>query len=129
MTQLRQVQRRLDDLEIDVVVVTFDAASMARDYVEQTQLPWPLLIDSERELYRAYGMLQAGWANIYSPASIWRYMQLIFGHGRRIETPGSDQLQLGGDVLVGPDGMLKFQFVSTSPHDRPSVATILAHRN
>lgn len=101
---------------------------MARAYVEQTKLPWPLLIDPERSLYRAYGMLRTNWWSIYGPASIWHYLQLIFWRGRRIEKPGSDFRQVGGDVLIDPHGEIKLHYVSKSPHDRPTVESILATR-
>ena len=43
---------------------------MARAYVEQTELPWPLLIDPERSAYDSYGFGRgSAWA-IYGPASI-----------------------------------------------------------
>ena len=98
---------------------------MARSYAEQTKLPWPLLVDSDRQLYQAYGMERADWWSIYGPSSIWHYMKLIFGRGRRIEKPGSDYRQLGGDVLIDPAGLVKFHYVSESPHDRPEVQEIL----
>lgn len=122
---MRGQQDRLTELGIEVVVVTFDADFMARAYVEQTKLPWPLLIDGDRKLYRAYDMARADWWSIYGPASIWHYMKLVFGRGRKIEKPGSDTRQLGGDVLIDPEGFVRFHYVSESPHDRPSVDEIL----
>lgn len=113
---------------IEVAIVTFDSGFMARAYVEQTQLAWPLLIDTDRKLYRAYGMEQVGWWAIYGLPSIWHYLQLIFLRGRRIEKPGSDFRQVGGDVLVDPQGIVRFHYVSKSPHDRPTVEAILAAR-
>jgi len=125
LTQLREQEGRLCELGIDVAVVTFDADFIARSYVEQTKLTWPLLIDSDRKLYRAYGMERADWWSIYGPVSIWHYMKLVFGRGRRIEKPGRDFRQLGGDVLIDPAGEVRFHHVNESPHDRPSVEEIL----
>ena len=121
---MREHQARLSELGVEVAVVTFDA-EMARSYAEQTKLPWPLLVDSDRQLYQAYGMERADWWSIYGPSSIWHYMKLIFGRGRKIEKPGSDYRQLGGDVLIDPAGLVKFHYVSESPHDRPEVQEIL----
>lgn len=122
---MREQEDRIRELSIEIAVVTFDANFMARAYVDQTKLPWPLLIDSERKLYRAYGMERADWWAIYGPASIWNYMKLVFGRGRRIQKPGRDYRQLGGDVLIDPDGIVRFHYVSESPHDRPEPETIL----
>ena len=125
MTQLRQSKDTLEALGVRVAVVTFDSSSMARAYVEDTHLEWPLLIDADRRLYRAYGMDRIDWWSVYGPASIWHYLKLVFGRGRRIPKPGSDFQQVGGDVLIDPEGHVRFHFVSTSPHDRPSVELLL----
>jgi hypothetical protein len=123
---LREYKQELQDRKIAVAVVTFDADFMARAYVEQAQLPWPLLIDSDHSVYEAYGLLRASWWAIYGPASIWEYLKLIILKRRRVEKPGSDYRQLGGDVLIDPDGTVRFHYLSESPHDRPIIADMLA---
>ncbi len=122
---MRQHEAELRERTIAVAVVTFDADVLARGYVEQTQLPWPLLIDSQRSVYRSYGLGRASAWAVYGPSSIWQYLKLIFGKGRRVPKPGSDYRQLGGDVLIDPLGMIRFYHASTTPHDRPTVNEIL----
>lgn len=126
MTQLRQHADRIHELDMQVAVVTFDDDFMARGYVEQTDLQWPMLLDREVAMYRAYSMDRADLWSIYGPASIWNYLKLI-SRGRKIEKPGTDLRQLGGDVLIDPAGIVRYHFVSTSPHDRPSPEDILQH--
>lgn len=121
---MREHERHLRDLEVSVAVVTFDADYMARTYVQQTGIEWPLLIDQDRALYRAYQMDRATLWSIYGPASVWNYLKLLF-QGQRLRRPGRDLRQLGGDVLVDPQGIVRYHFVSTSPHDRPSPRTML----
>jgi len=111
---------------MQVAVVTFDDDFMARGYVEQTDLQWPMLLDREVAMYRAYSMDRADLWSIYGPASIWNYLKLI-SRGRKIEKPGTDLRQLGGDVLIDPTGIVRYHFVSTSPHDRPSPEDIFQH--
>lgn len=98
---------------------------MAKNYVASTGLPWPLLLDHDRELYRGYGLESGSWWQIYNPISILRYIFLIL-RKRNIGKPGSDYRQLGGDVLVDPDGIVRMHIASETPHDRPSVPDILA---
>ena len=98
---------------------------MAMAYVQDTQLPWPLLVDRERTLYHAYGMERGRWWDIYGPASSWAYLKL-FARGRRPRLPGSDVHQLGGDVLIDPAGIVRLHHVGSGPADRPPVATLLA---
>ncbi len=125
MTQLRQKEKEFAARHVAVAIVTFDADFMAKAYAKQTNLPWPLLIDSNHSTYNSYGMGHgSAWA-IYGPASIWNYLKLIF-KGRRIHKPGSDYRQLGGDVLIDPEGIVRLHHTSESPHDRPDVDEILA---
>jgi len=105
--------------------VAHDDVAMAIGYADETALPWPLLVDERRELYRAYQMGQGKRWAIYGPASIWHYIKLLL-RGRRLRPPGPDWLQLGGDVLVDPGGVVRLYFVSKSPHDRPTCESLLS---
>lgn len=54
------------------MVVTFEAGFLARRYQEESGLVWPLLVDEKRDVYRAYGMLDAGFWDVwgYAPGSL-----------------------------------------------------------
>ena len=106
------------------MIVTFEANYWARQYVEETGLAWPLLIDENRELYRAYNMLRAGFWDIWGPRSWLAYLQeLLRG---RLPKPAHDDInQRGGDVLVSPDGIIRLHHVGAGPADRPGIDTIL----
>ncbi len=93
-------------------------------YVRETQLEWPLLVDTERVLYQAYGMHRGNWWNIYGPASVWAYLKLLL-RGRRLRLPGSDVHQLGGDVLIDPRGIVRVHHIGSGPADRPAVTGLL----
>lgn len=86
---------------------------------------WPLLEDKERSLYAAYGMERLKWWQHYSPVSIAKYVWLTL-QGHFPGKPGSDWQQLGGDVLIDPDGIVRFIYRSLTPHDRPKVGRILS---
>ena len=120
MSQLRREQTRLDERKIEVKIVAFDDDVMAKAYAQQTNLPWPILLDRERELYAAYGMEKGSWWDVYNPVSVIRYIWLIL-RGRNVGKPGSDWFQMGGDVLIDPNGIVRLHHPSSNPHDRPSV--------
>ncbi len=124
MSQLRRVEQELESHDVRVKLVTFDANFLARAYVQQTHLSWPLLVDAERSLYQAYGMLRATWWQLYRPSSIVKYLGLA-ARGVLPGKPGEDWNQLGGDVLIDPAGIVRLHFVSTGPHDRPPISRIL----
>ena len=125
---MREVESELRERDVAVVVVTFDRGPLVDNYVRQTDLSWPILVDRERVLYGAYGMDKGSAWQLYGPPAIWAYFKL-FAKGRTLKRMGEDVTQLGGDVLVAPDGTLRMVYVGRGPADRPSVASILAARD
>ncbi len=121
---MRQHEAEIEALEIKVVVVTFEIGPMAEAYVRETDLRWPLLVDETRELYTAYGMERGRSWQILGPASMWAYAKLL-AKGRRLRRPNDDVFQLGGDVLIDPQGVVRLHHVGSGPADRPSVSSLL----
>jgi hypothetical protein len=122
---LREIENEINELGVQVLVVTFEAESVAQAYVHDTELQWPLLIDESRELYKAYDMQHGKWWDIYGPSAWWIYAKLLV-KGRRMVASHSDFEQLGGDVLIDPEGIVRMHHVGKGPSDRPDVSSIIA---
>ncbi len=121
---MRHKENEIDALGIRVAVVTFQAGVLDRAYVEETGLRWPLLVDESRELYKAYGMEHGRWWDLVGPATIGVYVKLML-RGRRLHRATGDVKQLGGDVLIDPEGIVRLHHVGSGPADRPSVESLL----
>lgn len=106
------------------MVVTFENDFLARGYVEDTSLTWPLLVDDTRETYRAYGMLSASFWDIWGPKTWWVYLKEIL-KGAKLRKSEGDISQRGGDVLIDPAGIVALHHVGVGPADRPAVESIL----
>jgi len=63
--QLREQEDKFNSANVSIAVVTFENDFFARQYVEETRLTWPLLIDTSREVYRGYGMLAASFGDVW----------------------------------------------------------------
>ena len=109
---------------MQVIVVTFEVGPLGQAYVRETGLRWPLLVDESRALYSAYGMNHGPWWQIYGPASWWAYAKLLV-KGQRLHRSEGDVYQLGGDVLIDPEGVIRLHHVGSGPADRPSVSSLL----
>lgn len=107
-----------------MVVVTFEAGFLARRYMEENSLEWPLLVDANRDIYRAYGILDAGFWDVWGPSTWWAYLKEIL-RGHLPEKSSGDVRQRGGDVLIDPEGIVRLHHVGSGPADRPKVDTIL----
>lgn len=124
---MRERKNELSAKNIKVVVVSFEAGYLARQYIEETGIEWPLLVDQNREIYRAYGMLGAGFWDVWGPSTWVAYLKEIL-RGRLPGKSSGDIRQRGGDVLIDPKGMVRLHQVGYGPADRPEVDTILAQR-
>lgn len=122
---MREKETEFAGRDVRIAVVTFEAGFLARQYVEDSGLPWPLLVDEKRELYRGYGMFSASFWDIWGLRSWWAYLLAIL-RGRRLRRSEGDVSQRGGDVLIDPAGLVRLHHVGEGPADRPEVARILA---
>ena len=122
--QLRHHKTKINTLGIEVLLVTFESPEMAAFYVRDAESPWPMMLDSQRQLYHQYGMERGGFWQVMGPHSWWGYIKLL-ARGRRLKSPTGDVRQLGGDVLIDPEGVIRFHHVTSTPIDRPEVPAIL----
>lgn len=124
---MQQHQRELDALDVRIAVVRFEAAPLVRAYLADTSIVWPVLIDADRGLYRAYGMHRGRLSDIWGLRTWIAYAKEL-ARGRLPRSSGGDTRQLGGDVLIDPDGTVRLHHVGDGPADRPPVAAILDAR-
>ena len=117
----------LRNFGIRVLVVTFEDQAGAAEYVTDTGVRWPILVDGRRELYRAYGLQRAKWFHLVGPRTLFAYAKEAF-RGTFPRRPVADTTQQGGDVLIDPDGVVRFHHVGAGSGYRPTVAQILEAR-
>lgn len=124
MSQLRQHEEELKTLGVDVAVVSFQPTAIVENYVRDTKLSFPMLIDDSLKLYAAYGMEHGkGW-DLWGPPAVWVYLKLM-AQGKMPRKPAGDVTQLGGDILIDPEGIVRLHYVGSGPADRPSVESML----
>ena len=121
---MREQEYEFNRANVSIAVVTFENDFFARQYVEETRLTWPLLIDAGRDVYRGYGMLAASFWDVWGPKSWWVYLRALT-KGEALHKSAGDIYQRGGDVLIDPAGIVRLHHVGSGPADRPAVESIL----
>lgn len=124
MAQLRLHEAELRSLNTETYVISFGAGSLARVWLEETGVPFTLLLDPERAAYQAYG-LERSLLRSWGPKTFLRYVKLLVS-GRRWRGVQGDSGQLGGDLIVDAQGIIRLAHPSHDPTDRPAVAQLLA---
>jgi|TARA_Y100000588_G_scaffold303996_1_gene326666 hypothetical protein len=121
---LQQQLDLLNKLEVRVLAVTFESIEAARIYAEEMDIPWPVVVDKERSLYREYGCQRSSWRHLLGWSTMKTYFREALA-GRWPRWPVSDTVQQGGDILIDPFGLVRFVHVGKGPGDRPDVADII----
>ena len=123
MAQVVYHHEQIQAAQTNVVTVSFDTPYWSQVWLQETQSPFPFLIDIERAAYRAYG-LESSTLRSWSPANLWYYAKAI-AQKRQTYGKRGDPHQLGGDFVIDPQGIIRLAHPSREPTDRPTVATIL----
>ena len=112
----------------EVVLITFTTKDELDMYQQRRHLPFPILVDADRSVYRSYGLGRASFLDVWGWNAIRRYWQILrpSGPGTRADMHAAteDTRQLGGDMVIAPDGRLAWGHWSANSADRPSVDDI-----
>jgi len=107
------------------VLVAYDEPSLlAAKMLHDVALPFPLLLDHTKVAYEAWGMGRTGLRGaMLSPSLNWRYLKLLL-RGERFLGFAPDMLQLGGDFIVDPEGLLTFAHRMRNNGDRATTEAL-----
>ncbi|MCB0164939.1 MAG: redoxin domain-containing protein [Anaerolineae bacterium] len=112
-------------LNAEVVVVSFGAEMWIKGWQEQTQAPFPLLLDQTRQAYQAYG-LDRSVLRSWGLKNLGYYAKALFQGKQLLDSHGEDTNQLGGDFIIDSEGIIRYAHPSRDPTDRPDVEELLA---
>ena len=107
-----------------VLVVSFVDPERLTQYLKAKPWPFRFFADPSRVAYREFGLGIARWSQILRPRVIVKYLSLIL-RGRMPHMAQEDVHQLGGDFVLDRTGRVIFEYRSSDPADRPSVADLL----
>jgi peroxiredoxin len=124
---IRVIQARdhLQSFGAEVVFVAYqDPELLMAKMLRELALPYLLLLDPTRAVYRAWGLEQARLRNWLVPGLYWESLKTAL---RREPSLGSSPgpVQLGGDFVVDRRGHLAFVKRLRSFHDRARIPDLL----
>ena len=123
MAELRPHVQRLRQLGVDPYVIGSGSSSQAQRFQHKLEA-FELLIfsDKSRAIYRAVGWKRSAVATMLNPKTWARGLKLVgkFWQGR---TEG-DPWQLGGALVIGPDGRTVYRFALAESGDHPTIAAL-----
>lgn len=123
MVQLCHHDKELKSMNTAVLVISFGTPKEAKAWSEETCPSFQLLLDPEREVYRAY-KVEHSWPRSWNIKTLAYYIRALAG-GRDWRGIKGDSAQLGGDYIINPDRTFALVHPSREATDRPEVSEMI----
>ena len=122
---MHRARQEIRERGAELAIVGNGAPPFARAFREDLGLDVPLYTDPSLETYRALAFHRGLVRTALSPRTWAHAARALAGGFLQGRTQG-DPLQLGGVVVVRPDGTVAYRHASAEAGDHPPIADILA---
>lgn len=108
-------------------MISFGLEEGAKKWLSDTDCPFPMLLDTERQTYHTFG-LKRSVLKVWGVTSLVYYAEAMHA-GKTLPKPyenvHDDTQQMGGDFILDGEGRVRFLYPSQTNTDRPSVNLLL----
>jgi peroxiredoxin len=116
---LRDREDEIKDAGGELTVIGMGATKTASDFKTKNRLPFRLLVDKKKQTYRLLGLDQGSVADVAGPRVWMSGAKSVIRHGQGL--PKEDPLQLGGAMVIAPDGEVLLVHRSATSADNLSI--------
>lgn len=122
---MREYEQKFRERGATLAAIGLGDASYARHFREQTGIRFPLLIDENRQAYKAIELKNANLLHLLRPDNM-AARKRAKAIGVRQHRLGKDPFQLGGSFVFAPGNLDRFVHVSETFGDNASPEDMLA---
>ena len=122
---MRRNKKSIEKAGAQVVLVGMGTPSESAEFAVKFNVPFPIVADPEKKLYRKFELKQMSTLGFLSPSVALKGVAAIVG-GHGIGMPQGDVHQLPGVFIIDTAGQIVFSHFSSNPADHPDSKTILA---
>lgn len=124
MAQVVPLHPSFEELNTNVVAISFGLEYWARTWIEETQAPFPIWLDPGRKSYQAFNLTRS-WTAAWGVRNLLFYAKAYL-RGQKIRNQHrGDTDQMGGNFIVDSEGIVRLVHRSQDPTDRPNIETLL----
>ena len=124
--QLHRDRQKFEEAGVRLVVMGQGRPEQAAHFREAQGVDLDLLVDTKREAYRAAGTKVATFNELLGPRVVARGARRTLASGVRQGRTVGHPAQLGGVLLVMPDGSIPYAHLSEDASDNPPNDEVLA---
>ena len=93
-------------------------------FKERYSIPFPMIADPEKALFKAFHLKQASATALLSPGMALKGVSALFkGYG--IGIPKGDVRQLPGVFIIDTEGRIRYSYFAEGPADHPEPDELL----
>jgi prostamide/prostaglandin F2alpha synthase len=124
--QLHRDRDRFDEAGVRLVVIGQGTPDHARDFQRSQHVELPLYVDRDRSSYRAAGAKVGTLGELLGPSVVARGLRVSLRDRVRQGRVVGHAAQLGGVLIVKPDGSIPYAHLSGDASDVPPNDEVLA---
>ena len=124
--QLHRDRDRFEEAGARLMVIGQGTPEQAGHFRESQGVEFELLVDSERRAYKAAGSKKATFSELLGPRVVARGIRRSLASGVRQGRTVGHPAQLGGVMLVMPDGSVPYVHLADDASDNPPNEEVLA---
>ena len=122
---MRRNKKSFERAGAQVVLVGMGTPSESAEFAEKFKVPFPIVADPQKKLYRKFELRQMSTLGFLSPSLALKGVAAIVG-GHGIGMPQGDVRQLPGVFIINTAGEIVYSHFSSNPADHPDAQTIIA---
>ena len=121
---MRRNKKNIEKAGAQVVLVGMGPPTESAEFAAKFKVPFPILADPEKKLYRKFKLKQMSTLGLFSPSLALKGLAAIVG-GHGIGMPQGDVRQLAGVFIINTAGQIVFSHFSSNPADHPDTETLI----
>ena len=102
------------------MAVSFEPKDHLVQLSRQMQLPFPLLSETRKDAYRAYGLTAGSFRRVWAWGTVWAYLELT-ARDHQCRFRCGEVRQMGGDFVLDLYGTVVYEFRGASPRQCPAI--------
>jgi peroxiredoxin len=126
-------RHQFDEADVELAVIGHGSPAQAADFRKQQNVDLPLLVDPDRKVYELAGAKVATLNELIGPRQIMRGLKATIMSRLKQGSVAVHQgkiighaAQLGGVLVIAPDGSVRYAHLSEESGDNPPAREILA---
>jgi len=122
---VRDAYEKITAMEAGVVAVGTGNARYAREFVDEENIPFPVLVDDHAEAARAAAVRRGSTWTILGPETYGASLR-TWRAGHRIHKPGKRTFQLGATFVIGPGDEVRYEYIDRNSADHAPLEEVFA---